>query len=149
MTSKKVSSVMFVVLVSALFLTVAQNVIAQEAEHENDTTTVNIDFLQFYDNELFHWNPTKSGKLTFWSLKDQLISDFKKLGYSQVAIDLHMDFFLHPYKYKDPLYEFNKKRDLPGFDKAPVIPEFRVPELKMPKFEPPNFSELKIPSNRR
>jgi hypothetical protein len=45
---------MFIVLVSALLLAVSQNANAQEIK--NDKTNENVDFLQFYDNEMFHWN---------------------------------------------------------------------------------------------
>jgi len=45
---------MFVVLVLALLLLISQNANAQEVK--NDKTNENVNFLQFYDNEMFHWN---------------------------------------------------------------------------------------------
>jgi hypothetical protein len=51
----------FVVFVSILLFAVSQNSNAQEVEeveHEN------INFLQFYDNEMFHWNVSTFGGLT-------------------------------------------------------------------------------------
>jgi len=52
----------FVISVSVLLLAVAQNTNAQEVK--NDKTNENIDFLQFYDNEMFHWNFSTFGGLT-------------------------------------------------------------------------------------
>jgi hypothetical protein len=43
-----------VVLVSVLLLAVSQNTNAQEIE--NDKTNENVNFLQLYDSEMFHWN---------------------------------------------------------------------------------------------
>jgi len=44
----------FVVLVSALLLSISQNANAQEIK--NDKTNENVDFLRFYENEMFHWS---------------------------------------------------------------------------------------------
>ena len=54
---------LFVVLVSVLLLAVSQNTNAQEG-FQNDKTDENINFLQFYDNEMFHWNFDTFGGLT-------------------------------------------------------------------------------------
>ena len=53
---------MFVVLVSVLLLAVSQNTNAQEVE--NAKTNEDVDFLQFYDNEMFRWNFGTFGGLT-------------------------------------------------------------------------------------
>jgi len=47
---------LFIVMVSVLLLAVSQNTNAQEAEKPN--------LLQFYENEMLHWNYTKFGTLT-------------------------------------------------------------------------------------
>ena len=52
---------LFVVLV--LLLAVSQNTNAQEGV-ENDRTNENVNFLQFYDNEMFYWNFNTFGGLT-------------------------------------------------------------------------------------
>jgi hypothetical protein len=51
----------FVVLVSALLLSIFQNANAQEIK--NDKTNENVDFLQFYENEMFHWSLNTSDGL--------------------------------------------------------------------------------------
>jgi hypothetical protein len=53
---------LFFVIVSVLLLTISHNTNAQEVE--NDKTNENVNFLQFYDNEMFHWSINTIGRLT-------------------------------------------------------------------------------------
>jgi len=54
----------FAVLISVLLLAAAQNTNAQEVEYKNNIVNENVNFLQFYDNEMFHWNFYTFGGLT-------------------------------------------------------------------------------------
>lgn len=137
---------MFVLLVSLLLFTVIHNTNAQEAEHENDTTTEDIDFLQFYDNELFLWNFNKFNGNNFSIPQMYNFSFFEKQIelWKEEAERYPHDWFLREYFNTDA---YKKSPD--RIYKAPVVPDFRVPEYKMPKFEPPDFSGLKIPSNHK
>jgi len=69
---------LFVVLVSILLFAVSKNINAQEVK--NEKTNENVNFLQFYDNEMFHWNFNSLGGLTLYYGNDNWIyktSDFK------------------------------------------------------------------------
>jgi len=150
MTNKKVSLVMFVVLVSLLLFTVIQNTNAQEAEHENDTTTENIDFLQFYDNELFHWNFNKFNGNIFsipqindldfvGKLNEQWVEEQKKMKDDLLNYKLYSENQFNYWKMQEELKEYHKNH-----------PQFIPPKpLSFSEIKPPNLSELKIPSNSR
>ena len=53
---------LFVVLVSMLILAFSQSISAQETK--NDNTNESVNFLQFYDNEMFHWSFNPFGGYT-------------------------------------------------------------------------------------
>ena len=52
----------FMILFSVLLLATAQNINAQEVDY--DAINENVNFLQFYDNEMFHWSYNIFGGLT-------------------------------------------------------------------------------------